>query len=133
MDGFWPSRRWSVTRHVTRATPDRCSRDQRSVQRRDSAARLYFVGATCFVGGMDMNLDDLHFPSDATVAAEEAARFRAASPEERMRAIRSALAGGAVLIAKSPRRAFLEAYHRRQEELAREMISRFVVRHAGNS
>lgn len=80
-----------------------------------------------------MDLGGLEFPSDAEVVAEEAARFRAATPAERMRAIRSALAGGAVLIAKSPKRAFIEAYREQQEELAREAITRFVVRHAGNS
>lgn len=80
-----------------------------------------------------MDLGDLHFPSDAHVAAEEAALFRKATPAERMRAIRSALAGGAVLIARSPKRAFIEAYRQQQEDLAREAIARFVVRHAGQS
>jgi len=41
-----------------------------------------------------MALDDLPFPSDVEVMADEAARFRASVPEERMRAIRSALAAG---------------------------------------
>lgn len=81
---------------------------------------------------LSVDLGGLEFPSDAQVVAEEAARFRAATPAERMRAIRSALAGGAVLIAKSPKRAFIEAYREQQEELAREAITRFVVRHAGN-
>lgn len=72
------------------------------------------------------------FPSDAQVAAEEAARFRAATPAERLRAIRSAVAAGAVLIRRSPQREFMEAYRRAQEELAREAITRFVARHAGN-
>ena len=83
--------------------------------------------------GVLVDLGDLYFQSDAEVAAEEAARFRAATPAERMRAIRSALAGGAVLIARSPKRAFLEAYRQRQEDLARESIAQFVVRHAGTS
>jgi|LakMenEpi03Aug12_release.lakeMendotaPanAssembly.Ray.scaffolds.fasta_scaffold971606_2 hypothetical protein len=74
----------------------------------------------------------LHFPSAADVAAEEAARFRAASPAERMRAIRSTLAAGAMLIERSPQRAFLETYRRRQEDLAREAIARFIDRHARN-
>jgi len=80
-----------------------------------------------------VNLGDLHFPSAAEIAEEEAARFRGATPAERMRAIRSVLAGGAVLIARSPKRAFIEAYRQRQEDLAREAIARFVVRHAGDS
>lgn len=80
-----------------------------------------------------MAIGGLRFPSDAEVVAEEAARFRASTPAERMRAIRSALAAGAVLIARSPKRAFLEAYRERQETLAREAIQRFVMRHAGHA
>jgi hypothetical protein len=49
-----------------------------------------------------------------------------------MRAIRSVLAAGAVLIARSPKRAFVEAYRQRQEDLAREAIAQFLVRHGGN-
>jgi hypothetical protein len=78
-----------------------------------------------------MNIDQLGFPSDAEVAADEAARFRASTPAERMRAIRSALNAGAVLIARSPKRAFIEAYRQHQEDLSREMIATFVKRHAG--
>ena len=78
-----------------------------------------------------MNIDQLCFPSDAEVAADEAARFRASTPAERMRAIRSALNAGAVLIARSPKRAFIESYRQQQEDLSREMISAFVKRHAG--
>lgn len=79
-----------------------------------------------------MNIGDLRFPVDADVAAEEAARFRAFSPADRLRAIRSILAGGARLIERSPKRAFIEAYRQRQEDLARQAITRFVMRHAGN-
>ena len=78
-----------------------------------------------------MNIDQLCFPSAAEVAADEAARFRASTPAERLRAIRSALNAGAVLIARSPKRAFIEAYRQQQEDLSREMISAFVKRHAG--
>lgn len=80
-----------------------------------------------------MEIGELHFPNDAEVAAEEAARFREASPSDRIRAIQSAVAAGAVLIARSPKRAFIEAYRERQEELAREAITQFVARHDGNS
>jgi hypothetical protein len=80
-----------------------------------------------------MDLGDLHFPTDAEVAAEEAARFRASSPSERMRAIRSALTAGAVLIARSPKRAFIEASRQRQEDLSRDAIAGFVMRHGGNA
>ena len=78
-----------------------------------------------------MSTGGLQFPSDAEVVAEEAARFRESSPAERIRAIRSALAAGAVLIARSPKRAFLEAYRQRQEDLSRETITNFVKRHGG--
>ena len=78
-----------------------------------------------------MNIRDLKFPSDAEVTGEEAALFRQSSPAERLRAIRSALAAGAVLILRSPKREFIEAYRQRQEALGREAITRFVVRHAG--
>ncbi len=77
-----------------------------------------------------MAIGSLRFPSDSAVIAEEAVRFRIAPPEERMRAIRSALAGGAILLSRSPKRAYLEAEHQRQEQAAREAISQFVVRHA---
>jgi hypothetical protein len=82
--------------------------------------------------GVSVDLGDLHFPTAAEVSAEEAARFREATPAERMRAIRSVLAAGAVLIARSPKRAFVEAYRQRQEDLAREAIAQFLVRHGGN-
>ena len=77
-----------------------------------------------------MVVTGLRFPSDAAVVADEAARFRRASPAERLRAIRSALQAGALLIQRSPRREFLEAYRHDQEEAAREAIQRFVARHA---
>ena len=77
----------------------------------------------------DTMIGDLRFPNDADVVAAEAARFRAASPEERMRSIRSTLAAGALLMARSPHRAFLEEYRRRQEDLAHEAITSFLSRH----
>lgn len=42
----------------------------------------------------------------------------------------SAFTAGAVLIARSPKRKFLEAYRERQEDLAREAITRFMRRHS---
>ena len=80
-----------------------------------------------------MHLRDLHFPSDAEVAADEAARFRMATANERMRTIVSTLSAGATLIARSPKRAFLEAYRQQQEDRVREEITQFVARHAGDS
>ena len=40
----------------------------------------------------------IKFPSDAEVVIEETARFRALSPEDRMRSIRSLLAAGALMM-----------------------------------
>lgn len=77
-----------------------------------------------------MVVTGLNFPSASQVTAEEAARFRGASPADRLRAIRSILSAGALLIERSPRREFLEACRLEQEALAREAIKRFVERHA---
>lgn len=74
-------------------------------------------------------IEGLRFPDASTVIAEEAARFRAACPEDRMRAIRSVLAAGAVLVERSPRREFLQEYRALQEDLARQTIREFVTRH----
>lgn len=71
----------------------------------------------------------LNFPSSADVAAEEASRFRQASPAERMRAIRSALSAGALAIERSSQRDFMEAHRRQQEDAARDAIAQFVARH----
>jgi hypothetical protein len=50
----------------------------------------------------------IRFPSDSDVIAEEAARFRALSPEARMRSIRNLLEAGAWMMRQSPKAAFLE-------------------------
>lgn len=73
----------------------------------------------------------IKFPSDAEVIAEEVARFRALSPENRLRAIRGLLAAGALMLRQSPKAAFLRDYTRGQEELARQAVKEFVARHAG--
>ncbi len=70
------------------------------------------------------------FPSDDEVIREEAARFRALSPAERIRSIRDLLAAGMLMMRQSPRASFLEAYTLEQEELARTAIKDFVKRHA---
>ena len=72
----------------------------------------------------------IKFPSDADVIAEETARFRALSPQERIRTIRGLVAAGAMMIERSPKSAFLRAYALEQEELARKTIKEFVARHA---
>jgi hypothetical protein len=77
-----------------------------------------------------MNLP-IKFPIDADIIAEEAARFRALSPLERMRSIRNLLEAGALMMRQSPKAAFLQEYTRQQEELAQKNIKEFIARHAG--
>lgn len=72
----------------------------------------------------------LRFPPDPEVHAEEAARFRALSAEERIASIRSVLSAGELLIRRSSQQAFLESHRQSQEDLARRAIEEFVGRHA---
>ncbi len=77
-----------------------------------------------------MNLP-IAFPSDAAVIAQEAARFRAFSPAERLRSIRGMLEAGALMMRRSPRAAFLREYTLEHERRARLAVKEFVARHAG--
>lgn len=72
----------------------------------------------------------VRFPNDADVIAEEAARFRALSPDERMRVIRELLNAGEQLIRLSPRAEFLRQYKEQQEMLAQQAFKDFIARHA---
>jgi hypothetical protein len=72
----------------------------------------------------------IQFPSDADVIAEEAARFRALSPESRLRSIRGLLAAGALMMRRSPKAAFLCDYTLEQESRARQAVKEFIARHA---
>jgi len=72
----------------------------------------------------------LRFPTDAEVHAEEAARFRDLSAEERIAAIRSVLSAGELLIRRSSQQEFLQSHRQSQEDLARRAIEEFVGRHA---
>jgi hypothetical protein len=72
----------------------------------------------------------INFPSDADVAAEEAARFRALAPAERMRVIRDLLTAGEMLMRQSPKADFMRAYTAQQEELAQQAVKEFIARHA---
>ncbi|MEX0718700.1 MAG: hypothetical protein WD066_19050 [Planctomycetaceae bacterium] len=72
----------------------------------------------------------IRFPNDADVFAEEAARFRRLSPEERLRTIRGILRAGALMIRRSPKSAFLRQYTLEQEELAHKAVKEFIARHA---
>ena len=75
-----------------------------------------------------MNLP-IKFPSDADVIVEETARFRALSPEGRLRSIRGLLAAGALTMQQSPKAAFLREYTLEQENRARRTIKEFLARH----
>lgn len=73
----------------------------------------------------------IRFPSDADVVAEEVARFRALSPEERLCLIRGLLDAGELMMQRSPKAEFLRAWTLEQEESARQAIKEFVARHGG--
>jgi hypothetical protein len=73
----------------------------------------------------------IQFPADADVIAEEAARFRALSPENRVRSIRGLLAAGALMMRRSPKAAFLRDHTLQQENRAQQAIKEFLARHAG--
>jgi len=74
----------------------------------------------------------IKFPSDADVIAEEAARFRALTPQERIRSIRGILEAGALMMRQSPKAAFLREYTLQQEELYRQAVKELIARHACN-
>lgn len=76
----------------------------------------------------DMNLP-IQFPSDVDVIAEEAARFRALSPEKRLESIRSLVAAGAFMMQRSPKAAFLREYTLEQENGAIRAVKEFIARH----
>jgi hypothetical protein len=78
---------------------------------------------------MTMDLP-IKFPGDAEVIAEEAAGFRALSPENCVRSIRGLLAAGALVMRRSPRAAFLREYTLEQENRARQAVKEFLARHA---
>jgi hypothetical protein len=73
----------------------------------------------------------IKFPNDTAVIIEEVARFRALSPENRVRFIRGLLAAGALMMRQSPKAAFLRNYTLEQEERARQAVKEFVARHGG--
>jgi hypothetical protein len=72
----------------------------------------------------------IRFPSDADVIAEEASRFRALSPRDRMCSIRGLLEAGALMMRRAPRAAFLCEQTLLQEELYRKAVKEFIARHA---
>jgi hypothetical protein len=72
----------------------------------------------------------IKFPSAVEVITEEAARFRALSPEARLRSIRGLIAAGALMIQRSPKAAFLRAFTMEKENQAQQAIKEFIARHA---
>lgn len=73
----------------------------------------------------------IKFPSDEEVILEEVARFRALSPEERVRSIRGLISAGAFMMRRSPKAAFLRDFSLEQENRARQAVKEFVARHGG--
>lgn len=73
----------------------------------------------------------IKFPSDADVIAEEAARFRALSPRQRLNHIRGMLTAGWMMIERSPKSEFLRQFAADQEELGKQAVKEFIARHAG--
>lgn len=73
----------------------------------------------------------VRFPSQEQVIAEEVARFRALSPEERIRSLRDLISSGAFMARLSPRADYLRIHADEQEEEARNAVREFLRRHAG--
>lgn len=76
-----------------------------------------------------MNLP-IKFPSDTEVILEEVTRFRALTPEKRLRSIRGILNAGALILRKSPKAAWLKQHAEEQERLAQRVTREFMARHA---
>jgi hypothetical protein len=72
----------------------------------------------------------IKFPSETEVILEDVARFRALSPAERIRSIRSLLTTGAHLMKISPKAEWARQYSDEQKRLERRSIREFIERHA---
>lgn len=70
------------------------------------------------------------FPSETEVILGDVARFRALTPEDRIRTIRGLLNAGAQIMRTSPKAAWARQYARDQELLAQRNIREFIERHA---
>ena len=75
----------------------------------------------------------IEFPSDAQVIAEEVARFRNLSPDDRVRTILGVHLAGMQMMQCSPKAAFMRQYTLQQEELTRQAIKEFITRHASRA
>lgn len=72
----------------------------------------------------------IKFPSDAEVVAEEVARFRALSPEQRVHALGEMFELYHFLISTSGRPEELKRLAEEEEERGRQAIMEFVARHS---
>jgi hypothetical protein len=68
------------------------------------------------------------FPSETEVILEDVARFRALSPEERIRSFRGLLRSAAMIGRKSPKADWARQYAEEQEILAQKNIREFLAR-----
>ena len=73
----------------------------------------------------------IRFPNDADVIAEDAARFRALSDEERMRSLRDLIATGAFLLRIGGREAAMRELADEETRKSHAAIREFIARHAG--
>ena len=75
----------------------------------------------------------IKLPNEADVIIEEVKRFRALSPEDRMRVIRGLLNAGKLMLNRSPKAAFMRDQILEEKNLARQAIKEFIGRHTGSS
>jgi hypothetical protein len=68
-------------------------------------------------------------PNDEKAILEDVARFRALSPEDRIRWIRKVINEGELMIERSPNPEALRAYLREEKNLERQAIKDFIARH----
>jgi hypothetical protein len=71
----------------------------------------------------------IRFPTDTDVIADEAARFRALSSDQRLEVLRGILDAGWLMLRDSPHREFADKCAEEQERAAHGAIQEFVARH----
>ena len=77
----------------------------------------------------EMTMDlPVKFPSETEVILEDVARFRALSPEDRIRSFRGFLKFAALIAKRSPKAAWASQYAEEQEILAQKNIREFLAR-----
>jgi hypothetical protein len=73
----------------------------------------------------------IKFPGETEVILEDVARFRALSPIERVRAIRSLLRAGDRIRQRSPKAEWARQFAEEEKNLERQIIREFIERHRG--